>query len=102
MELTPEQLALIAGSLLSLLFAYVPGFKTWFGTLDSVLKADVMALLLVVVCVAIFCGSCWGAFDFVQCSTQGIVKLVLILVAALTTNQTTYMLLVRPRQNSHK
>jgi hypothetical protein len=90
-------LASIAGGLLSLAFAYIPGVKTWFGNLAGTHKRLLMAALLLVGAGLSYALSCyWPVFapEGVTCDEAGIVILVQSFIAALVTNQATYSLAV--------
>lgn len=95
---TPELLAAIAASLLSLLLSYVPGLGDWYNSLSGQAKALLMGLLLLVVSVGIYAGTCgglWTAFG-VTCDRQGLFALLGILLSALMANQGTFMIAVDP------
>jgi hypothetical protein len=92
MSMSAEQLAAIAGVILSLLFSYVPGLSNWYGGLDSVKKSLFMAGMLVIVAVAVFGLSCWNVIAYVTCDRSGALGLLGVLIAALIANQSTYLL----------
>ena len=90
----------IAGVVLSLAVAYIPGVDAWYAGKDAKAKARVMALLLIVVSAIIFALACAKlAADFglnVVCDRSSLVSLVKILIAALVANQSAFALLVKP------
>jgi hypothetical protein len=89
--LTPELLASVAGILMSLLAAYVPGFNEWFNALESRTKRLVMVGLLLVSSLATVGLSCAGWFDpLVTCDQAGIETVIWAFVLALMANQATY------------
>lgn len=90
--MTTEQLASIAGIVLSLLFSYIPGLNVWFGLLDPLYKRLIMAGLLILVAAASFGLSCYGLWPTVECSQAGALGLIEILVAALIANQAAFLL----------
>lgn len=90
--MSADQLAAIAGVVLSLAFSYIPGLSDWYGALESVYKRLLMAGLLVVVACAVFGLSCGGLVAYVTCDKAGALGLVNALVAALVANQSTYLL----------
>jgi hypothetical protein len=51
--MSPEELALLLGAILSLVFAYFPWIKDWFDDLDSVWKPLLNAGLLLVLALAL-------------------------------------------------
>ncbi len=89
-------LSLISGSVLSLLFAYIPGVKDWYDALASQQKQGIMALALLVVSAAIFGLTCLGWLNsiapnlVVTCDQQGAFGLVKVFILALIGNQATY------------
>jgi len=90
--MTPEQLASIAGIILSLVLSYVPGLSDKYNGLDATAKRIVMAVLLLVVSVGALAGSCAGILDIVQCTSFGLVELVKVFIAALVANQAIYLI----------
>lgn len=96
---TPEQLGAMVGVVLSLLFAYIPGFKTWYDKKSGEVRALVMLGLLVLVAVAIFALSCASPPILplaVKCSQEGAWELVYVFIAALVANQGTFLVAVDP------
>lgn len=95
--MTPVLLSSIAGVTLSLLFAYMPGLKTWFGKQDGTKKRLIMAGLLGVSAVGAFGVSCYQPttiLDNVICTEAGALELVGVYIVALVANQGTYSLAV--------
>lgn len=92
--MTDTQLTLIAASLLSVLFSYVPKLKDWFDAKDATTKRLIMAGALLVVSAVIFGASCFdlGLPFQVACTKDGVVGLVTTYVIALMANQGTYLI----------
>ena len=90
-----EQLAAVAGLVLSLAFSYVPGLSDWYGALEATRKRLVMAGLLLVVTVGVFGFSCGGLANIVTCDKAGAWALVNAFIAALVANQATYQITPR-------
>lgn len=90
----------LAGSLMSLLFAYLPGLADWYARLDGTRKRLVMLAGMVVVALGyagLGCapfGELFGVPATV-CSDLGLATIARAFVAALVANQSTY--LVSPR-----
>lgn len=86
----------IAGALLSLVFSYVPGAKSWFDSLDGAHKRLVMLGMLALAAVLVMGLACSGlAGDFgvqATCDRSGIVALIRVFIAAAIANQTTFLL----------
>jgi hypothetical protein len=97
-----EKLAAIAGLVLSLAFAYVPGLKDWFeGLPKPQWKAAFMAVLTIVAAGVIFGLGCAKWFNVpVTCDQTGIEQLVNAVVAALIGMASGYVTLVRPFKRS--
>ena len=100
--MTSEQLATIAGVVLSLLLAYVPKLADWYNDKDAPSKARIMGGLLILTALGIFGLSCAHVITIavlvaaVSCDKAGLMGLVQILIAALIANQSTFLLLVKP------
>ena len=94
--MTPEQLAVYGGIVLSLFMSYFPGVANWYNGLENPQKLQVMGGLLVVVALAVFGLSCAGLYPLVACSVEGAKEMVNILILALMANQTTYLFAVKP------
>lgn len=94
--MSAEFLALYAGSILSLLFSYVPGLSTWFDGLKSEVKRLVMLGLLLVVAVGVVALACAGyASDLglsITCDRPGIAAVAQAFILALIANQATYQI----------
>ncbi len=96
-RMTPEQLVVIAGAVLSLICAYFPGVRTKYDTLDGEHKAAVMGVLLLLVTLGILAASCFEIIHVgVNCTKAGIVDLVWTFLLAAMANQTTFTIAVEP------
>lgn len=84
-------LSTLSGSVLSLIFAYVPGLSAWFANLDGQKKSIVMLCGLLLTTVGVFVVSCTGVYDLgIACDKIGAVSLVKLFLAALVANQGTF------------
>lgn len=101
-----ETLAGLAGALLSLLFAYVPGLSGWYARLGegqeeagSVYRRLVMLAALVGVALGSYGLACLGVGEYfglaLSCDRVGLAGMIRSLVLALAANQATYVLAVR-------
>jgi hypothetical protein len=90
--MTGTSLAAIAGIILSLLFSYTPGLKTWYSTKDSQTQSLIMLVLLLLTAAGVYGLSCSGMWSFVACDKAGIKALIEAFIAALVSNQATYVL----------
>lgn len=99
--MSTDTLSLFAGSVLSLLFSYVPGLNSKFEQLDSTYKRLAMAGLLLVVALAVVGIACAGfAADLglaVTCDKAGAIGVLRSFVLALVANQSTYA--ISPRRS---
>jgi hypothetical protein len=86
-----ESLSLIAGTLLSLFFSYIPGAKNWFENFDAQVKRLIMLSLIILSSAAVFGLSClgWGTEIgiAVSCNQKGLFGLVQQVVLAIIANQ---------------
>jgi hypothetical protein len=100
--LTPEVLAGIAGVLLMLAFNYIPKLNVTFAALEPEIKRSIMGGLLLVVCVIIYVGQCYGALwsAGLTCDKAGILHLAWIYVVAVMANQGTFS--IAPRTEAVK
>ena len=89
--MTPEYLASVAGVLLSLGFAYIPGLREWYDAQAPQRKAQVMALALILVAGGAFGLACAQIATLtgaaISCDVPGAVSVVKVLIAALVANQ---------------
>ena len=90
--MSAEQLAAIAGLILSLCFSYIPGLSDWYGALDSTKKRLVMAILLLGIAGGAFGLSCANIWTSVTCDKPGVLGLIQVLITALVANQAVYQL----------
>jgi hypothetical protein len=97
--MTQEQLTYVAGVILALIFAYIPGIKTWYDAKDSPVKALIMAGMLLLVVAGVFGLACVG-FTFsallVSCTKTDLMVLIQVYIWALIANQAAYKLFVSP------
>ena len=93
-SLTPDFLAPVAGAVLSLAFAYIPGLKRLYDPLSGEWKRVIMALLLLIVAAATYGLGCAGIIQGIDCSQNGLIQLVQVFVLAMMANQSTYSLAV--------
>ena len=87
----------LAGIVLSLVFAYIPGVDSWYAALSGAIKRVVMLVLLAVVSVGYVALACtpFGAQFGVPaeaCTQAGFVTVVQAFIAAVIANQATYLL----------
>jgi sterol desaturase/sphingolipid hydroxylase (fatty acid hydroxylase superfamily) len=94
--MSANDLALIAGVIISLGCAYIPGLAPWYDGLESVHKRLIMLGLLVVVAGVSYGLAClgWGAAwgISIPCDQAGAQALIVQLIIAIIANQSTYML----------
>jgi len=97
--MSADSLSLIAGSLLSLIFSYVPGLNDKFNALSTEYKRGIMLGLVVVVALAIYFLTCSSlAIDLgmkVTCGKAGLVEMARMIVLVAIANQGAYGLTKR-------
>jgi len=93
--MSAEFLTGVLGVVVSLVFLYVPGAKTWLDNQTSEIKQLVMLGLMALVAAGSLALTCAGfAADFglpLTCDRAGIVELIKAFFLAIGANQTTYM-----------
>ena len=98
MIVSSELIVSIAGVVLSLLFSYITGLRTWFAALVAETKQLIMLGLLILVTGAIYAIGCYGILDTgIECGKAGIIALVQMLIVGLVSNQAAY--LITPQTN---
>lgn len=90
--MSPEQLASIAGVVLSLAFSHVPGLSGWYEGQNSQAKALIMGALLLVVAIGAYLLSCAGPYDYFTCDVAGGWTAVEVFILALVANQGVHLL----------
>ena len=96
--MSAELLSLVAGAVLSLGFAYIPGLKTWFNAKKGTTKRLVLAVSLLIGAGGAFGLACWQPETVVQglsCSSAGAFELLGLYILALVSNQSTYSIAVK-------
>lgn len=92
-----DTLALIVGVALSLLFKFIPGFKTWYDALADEYKGLIMAAIVFLSAAVLYGLSCVGWLEGLwpglglTCDQAGLSGLIRAVVLALTANQATYL-----------
>lgn len=96
--MSAELLSLIAGAILSLAFAYIPGLKTLFNKQQGTTKRLVLAIALALAAAGAYGANCWQPDTFItgiECSQAGAVDLLGLYILSLMANQSTYSIAVR-------
>lgn len=93
--MTVDAITAAAGVVLAILFEYVPGLKDWFNALDDNYQRLVMLIALLWVVAGSFGLSCYGKFEYFECSEAGVWAAVQAFIAALVANQSTHRILPR-------
>jgi hypothetical protein len=99
--MSAESLSLVAGTVLSLAFSYIPGARSWFEGFEPEIRRLIMLVLLVVTASIVYGLSCLGwASDWgisLNCDRSGLLGLIEKLVIAIIANQSIYA--ISPRKN---
>jgi len=92
--MTPELLASISGIALSLIFSYIPGFKTWYEPLAPDYKRLIMLALLFLVSLVSFALACANLAPELNlaCTLDSAWGLFQTFVTAAIANQATYLI----------
>ena len=94
--MTADILASTASVFLSLLFSYVPGFKSWYEAQAPTSKRLIMLGLLALVAAGSFAAACAQFGDALRldvvCSRDGAIGLLETFIAALVANQAAFLI----------
>lgn len=93
MEELHVQIATIAGIIITLALAYLPGVKTKWEALDGTRKRLALGILYAAVSIGLYVPSCFGGPQLVECSTDSIWGVVLAFLMALISSQSMYAVL---------
>ena len=92
--MTDVAIAAAAGVLLSLLFSYIPGFRSWFEAKSADAKRLLMLLFMFVVAggsYALVCGGLGASFGLTWvCDQAGFLEFLKVFFAVLVANQAAY------------
>ena len=92
--MSAENLSLVAGTVLSLAFSYIPGVRTWFMGFEPIIKRLIMLALLAVITGVVYGLSClgWGSEWGItlSCDQTGLLGFVKQFVIAVIANQSIY------------
>lgn len=96
-EVTPILLGSVAGTVLSLLFSYVPGLNVKFAGLSPDSKRLVMLGVLLLTSLTLYGLRCGGIIDTgFACDRNGVIQLITIFFMALIGNQSVYAIVPVP------
>jgi hypothetical protein len=96
--MTPEQIGVIAGIVISIGFEYIPGLHDWYNNLINNYQRLVMLGVLFLVTAVLFGLGCAGLLSqYWACTTAGAFEALKVFIAAVIANQATYLVL--PKQN---
>jgi len=94
--LQPLTLLSVAGAVVSLFSAYMPGFREWYAKMETV-KKSLMQLVIVTVLVLLAGILSWtDIVPVVSKDMTGIFVLIMAWIGALTSNQAAYVLAPQP------
>ena len=92
--MSAESLSLVTGTLLSLIFSYVPGVHNSYSNLEPTMKRLIMLGLLIVVSGSIYGLSCLGWVQeggvAITCNQSGLMALIRQTLIAIIANQSVY------------
>lgn len=94
-----NELSLLLGTALSLVFTFVPSLRDWYEKLDARTRAQVMAIGIIVISIGLVGASCAGLDGSVSCTKDGVLgfvkNAVVTALLALASNQTAHLLTKR-------
>jgi len=94
--MTPEVIAGVVGIIVALGLEYIPVFKDWFNALpDSQQKLFTLGIGLLVVAGAFGLGCAGLLVPYWVCTWMGVYDAVLVFLAYVLANQTTYALFLK-------
>lgn len=98
--MSAESLSLVAGTILSLTFSYIPGARSWFAQFEPEIRRLIMLGLLVLAAGVVYGLTClgwakeWGIT--LTCDQSGVMGIIEQLVIAIIANQSVYA--ISPRK----
>jgi FtsH-binding integral membrane protein len=101
--MSAESLSLVAGTILSLTFSYIPGARRWFEEFEPEIKRLIMLALLLITGGVVYGLSCMGwASEWgisMSCDRSGLIGLIEQVVIAIVANQSVYAISPRLFEN---
>lgn len=94
--MTADQIAQLAGIMLALGLAYIPGVREWYDPLPSARKVAVLGALLIAAALVIAAQTCGVEPTCYQNNYQAFIA---ALIQALIASQAAYLVAVRPFQS---
>lgn len=85
-----KTISAIAGVLLSLALAYVPGLRVWFENLSGTQKRAVLLASMIIVVASVALLSCYNIIMIIPCTKPSLDSLLQSFIWAIVANQTTY------------
>ena len=102
--MSAESISLIAGTVLSLLFSYLPGARNWYTQFSPEVKRSIMLGLILLTGGIIYGLSClgWGVAWGIApiCNQSGLLGLIEQVVIAIIANQSIYA--ISPLRKDHQ
>ena len=90
--MTPENLSVLSGVLLSLAASYLPKFADWYAALDGLRKRQVMAGLLALSAVGVVASQCATEWACYAANAEPALR---AFITALVVNQATFLITKR-------
>jgi multisubunit Na+/H+ antiporter MnhG subunit len=94
-----NELSLLLGTALSLVFTFVPSLNRWYEQLDAKTKAQVMAVGIIVISIGVVGASCAGLDASISCTKDSVMSFakngVVSALLALASNQTAHSITKR-------
>lgn len=85
-----ELIPLVAGTIITLVLAYVPRVKSWWEGLNGEQKRLSLAVLYLSTAVGMYVPSCLAWYPVIECSTESIPDVIGAFILALIASQSAY------------
>lgn len=94
-----NELSLLLGTALSLVFTFVPSLRDWYEQLEPKQRAQVMSIGIIIISIGVVSASCAGLDSSISCTRDGVIGFakgaVVNALLALASNQTAHALTKR-------
>lgn len=101
MNISNETLTIVVAIVMSLIYSFFPGVKSWFTSLGDNEKFSVNVLTVVLLSAAIFLMACAGITTKLTCNALGVDLLLNMVVRFATAYGTTYLMTRKLRTNDN-
>jgi hypothetical protein len=96
-ELTPTFIMALIGSVIAVVFEYLPGLEQAYGKLEDDKQRLVMLGVILLVVAGAYALSCAGVLAYFPCTQPGLLSAGELFLATLVANQATHRILPKPQ-----